>query len=81
MATPLVDTDTQRKLSQVEHALTDEFPDLPGWQVKNEVHAASADLLDQARITAFVPLLVHRVARERLVARLNAEPGGSELAA
>ena len=60
------EVETQRRLKQVETRLTSEFPDLEDRLVRREVREVSADLLAGARFTDFVPLLVDRIARERL---------------
>jgi arsenate reductase (thioredoxin) len=57
--------------SQIEHAareLHDEFAGIFSRETIARYIAESSDLLSNARITAFVPLLVHRFARERLKA-------------
>ncbi len=62
--------------NQIEHAareLRDEFAGTFSEQTIARYIAESSDLLSNARITAFVPLLVHRFARERLRALAQVE--------
>jgi hypothetical protein len=59
--------ETRRKLDHVPGLLEDEFPDLPHAAAVQTVEAISSDLLANATIEDFVPVLVHRFARERIL--------------
>jgi arsenate reductase (thioredoxin) len=62
--------------NQIKHAaqeLHDEFAGIFSEETIERYITESSDLLSNARITAFVPLLVHRFARERLRALAQAQ--------
>jgi hypothetical protein len=61
--------DTRRKLDHVPGLLEDEFPGLPHEAAVEAVETISSDLLARATIEDFVPVLVHRFARERILDR------------
>jgi arsenate reductase len=64
--------------SQIEHAaheLHEEFAGIFSEETIGRYIAESSDLLSNARITAFVPLLIHRFARERLRALAQTQGG------
>jgi hypothetical protein len=61
--------DTRRKLDHVPELLEDEFPGLPHDAAVETVETISSDLLALATIEDFVPVLVHRFARERILDR------------
>ena len=60
-------TDTEKKLDHVPERLIDEFPDVPEEPVERDVRAVADRLARRAKFTDFVPLLVHRFVRERLL--------------
>ena len=59
---------TLRKLAHLRGDLEREFPQVPAEHVDEHVDVVAADLLAQAHFQEFVPLLVHRHVRSRLVA-------------
>jgi hypothetical protein len=61
--------DTRRKLDHVPDLLQEEFPNLPHAAVVETVETISGDLLARATIEDFVPVLVHRFAREQILDR------------
>jgi hypothetical protein len=61
--------ETRRKLDHVPALLEDEFPGLPHAAAVEAVEAVSSDILARATIEDFVPVLVHRFARERILGR------------
>ena len=61
--------DTRRKLDHVPELLEHEFPDLPHSAAVQTVETISSDILERATIEDFVPVLVHRYARERILDR------------
>jgi hypothetical protein len=66
-------TDTRRKLDHLPALLEEEFPGLPHETAVETVEAISRDVLQRATIEDFVPVLVHRFARERVIGRRVAE--------
>jgi hypothetical protein len=62
-------TATRRKLDHLPELLEDEFPGLPHETAVETVETISRDVLERATIEDFVPVLVHRFARERLIDR------------
>jgi hypothetical protein len=64
-----VDERTEDKLRRIPVALHAEFPDVPEEELAAEVEATAQELLETARIDAFVPVLVHRYAREHVLER------------
>jgi len=81
VSTPQSEVDNRRRLQQVEKRLTGEFPDLAVSMVQGEVRTVSAGLLARARFTDFVPLLVYRMARERLREQRAAQTDATEVQA
>jgi hypothetical protein len=67
MSTRPNEIETERRLKQVEKRLSAAFPDAADSLVRREIRAMYAELLRRARFTDFVPLLVYRLARERLL--------------
>ena len=61
--------ETRRKLEHVPDGLEKEFPEEPPNRVEREVDVVSDQLLRGARFPDYVPLLVHRFVRERLLDR------------
>ena len=70
--TPDSRTDTEIKLEHVEKRLLAEFPDVQPEPVLQEAHVVEEQLLRRARFTDYVPVLVHRFMRERLLDRRRA---------
>ncbi len=60
---------TRRKLERLPEVLKAEFPDETPGNVELEVSTIARDMLADARIEDFVPVLVHRFAREHLLER------------
>jgi hypothetical protein len=59
--------DTRRKLERLPQMLADEFPALAPETVRLELEAVTHRMVATARIEEFVPVLVHRFARESLL--------------
>jgi hypothetical protein len=59
--------DTRRKLDHVPALLEDEFPGLPHAAAVEAVETISSNILASATIEDFIPVLVHRFARERIL--------------
>jgi len=68
-----IDPVTQHHLDQAAERLAEEFAGIFSQETIARYMAESQDLLGEARITAFVPVLAHRFARERLRALAQAE--------
>jgi len=68
-----LDPVTQRHIDQAADRLADEFAGVFSQETIARYLAESADLLGEARINVFVPVLAHRFARERLKALAQAE--------
>ncbi|PWU23068.1 MAG: hypothetical protein C5B48_09235 [Candidatus Rokuibacteriota bacterium] len=64
-----IQPETRQKLERVPALLRDEFSDTPPAEVSQTVDAVTRDLLVGARIEDFLPVLVHRYAREQLLDR------------
>ena len=62
---------TLRKLAHLRVDLEREFPQVPAEHVDEHVELVASDLLAQAHFEEFVPLLVHRNVRSRLLAELR----------
>jgi protein-tyrosine-phosphatase len=62
----ILDPVTQHHVRQAAAALTDEFASVFSQETIERYIAESLDLLGDARINVFVPVLAHRFARERL---------------
>jgi arsenate reductase len=69
----VLDPVTQHHVRQAADALTDEFAGVFSRETIERYIAESLDLLGNARINVFVPVLAHRFARERLKALGQAE--------
>jgi arsenate reductase (thioredoxin) len=68
-----LDPVTQHHLDQAAERLVDEFAGIFSQATIARYMAESQDLLGEARINVFVPVLAHRFARERLRALAQAE--------
>jgi len=55
------------RLARVQGELRREFPYVPEERIDGVFQAVATHLLERARFDDFVPLLVHRGARERLM--------------
>jgi protein-tyrosine-phosphatase len=68
-----LDPVTQHHIDQAAERLADEFAGVFSQETIARYLAESTDLLGEARIIVFVPVLAHRFARERLKALAQAE--------
>jgi arsenate reductase len=68
-----LDPVTQHHINQAAERLADEFAGIFSRETIARYMAESQDLLGEARINVFVPVLAHRFARERLKALAQAE--------
>jgi len=68
----LVSETTESKLVRVGGDLRREFPHVPEERIAIVLHDVTVELVARARFHDFVPLLVHRAARESLVANPGA---------
>ncbi len=68
-----IDPVTQRHIDQAADRLAEEFAGIFSQETIARYLAESTDLLGEARINVFVPVLAHRFARERLKALAQAE--------
>jgi len=68
-----LDPVTRHHVEQAAEALKDEFAGIFSEQTIARYIAESTDLLGEAHVNVFVPVLVHRFARERLKALGQAE--------
>jgi arsenate reductase (thioredoxin) len=68
-----LDPVTQRHIDQAAERLADEFAGIFSRETIARYMAESQDLLGEARINVFVPVLAHRFTRERLKALAQAE--------
>ena len=71
--THALDPVTQHHLDQAAARLADEFEGVFSQETIARYMAESQDLLGEARINVFVPVLAHRFARERLMALAQSE--------
>ena len=62
-------SETKEKIERLPLVLHDEFPDAPTAEVERSVDTIAAALVADARIEEFIPVLVHRYAREQLLDR------------
>ena len=69
----ILDPVTRRHIDQLTRGLVHEFDGIFSEETINRYCSESADLLGNARINVFVPVLAHRFARERLKALAQAE--------
>jgi len=70
---PALDPVTQQHIDQAAERLADEFAGVFSQETIAAYMAESQDLLGDAKLNAFVPVLAHRFARERLRALAQAE--------
>jgi arsenate reductase len=68
-----IDPVTQHHIDQAADRLADEFGGVFSRETIARYMAESQDLLGEARVNVFVPVLAHRFARERLKALAQAE--------
>jgi protein-tyrosine-phosphatase len=68
-----LDPVTQRHINQAADRLADEFAGIFSQETIARYMAESTDLLGEAKINVFVPVLAHRYCRERLKALAQAE--------
>jgi arsenate reductase len=73
MMSEMLDPITRHQIEHAASELHDEFAGIFSEETIARYIAESSDLLSGARVTAFVPLLVHRFARERLQALAQAQ--------
>ncbi len=71
--TQTVDPVTQQHIDRAADRLADEFAGIFSKETIARYMAESSDLLGEARINVFVPVLAHRFTRERLKALAQAE--------
>jgi arsenate reductase (thioredoxin) len=69
----MLDPVTQHHINQAAHRLEDEFAGIFSEETIARYMADSTDLLGDAKINVFVPVLAHRFCRERLRALAQAE--------
>jgi hypothetical protein len=62
----------ERRVALARERLESEFPDIPRDEVGASLSIAVSQLLDDARVFDYVPILALRSARERLEARQDA---------
>jgi hypothetical protein len=60
---------TQLKLAHSKHALEAEFEDAAPAEIAHEIEDEARRLLAGARFEDYIPVLVHRFAREHLLER------------
>jgi arsenate reductase len=70
---PTLDPVTEHRIRQVTKGLADEFSGIFSPETIERYITESVDLLGEARINVYVPVLAHRFARERLKALAQAE--------
>jgi hypothetical protein len=70
--------DTQRKLERLPQVLADEFPTIAPETVRLELEAITNRMVATARIEEFVPVLVHRFARQSLLELSHAREVASQ---
>jgi hypothetical protein len=63
-----MNADTQRKLDRLPATLEAEFPDIDAEVVRIEVDTVTREMVANATIEEFLPVLVHRFARDHLLA-------------
>jgi len=61
--------ETVQRLQRLPRTLRDEFPQETEEDLAQSVRAITARLVDNAKIEDFIPVLVHRYAREDLLDR------------
>jgi hypothetical protein len=62
-----VTSETKEKIDKLPERLSEEFADVEPSTVEKEVAEVAQDLLHDAKVEDFVPLLAHRYIRERLL--------------
>lgn len=62
-----IHANTQRKLERLPQVLEAEFPNVAAEVVRLEIDTITRELVTNARIEDFVPVLVHRFARDHLL--------------
>jgi len=72
--------ETEQKLERVALLLKDEFPDTRPGDVTQKVGVVTRNLVAQAKIEDFLPVLVHRYAREQLLENRERALTGDDLA-
>ena len=60
--------DLEQRLKRLPEDLQSEFPDVPADTIARNVDAGVRELVARARFNDFVPLLVHKLVREQLLA-------------
>jgi Protein of unknown function (DUF3562) len=60
--------DVELRLQRIPRDLGVEFPNVPREEIERDVDQSLSALIEAARFCDFVPLLVHRAVRERLLA-------------
>ena len=65
----LLSEPTRTKLIRIQRELCREFPHIPQEHIAYLMRTVTSDLVELARFDDFVPLLIHRRMRERLVAQ------------
>jgi hypothetical protein len=60
--------DVELRLQRIPRHLRAEFPNVPLDDIERDVDQSLSALIETARFFDFVPLLVHRAVRERLLA-------------
>jgi hypothetical protein len=58
--------DIQKRLRHVPSEPEAEFPDVPVDRIRDDVGAHTERLLENARVTEYIPILVHKEIRARL---------------
>jgi hypothetical protein len=61
--------DLEKRLKRLPEDLHEEFPEIPVDTIERTVDAGARELVARARFNDFVPVLVHKVVREQLLAR------------
>jgi hypothetical protein len=59
--------DVELRLRRIPADLSAEFPNVPSAEIRRDVDESVSELIEKARFLDFVPLLVHRAVRERLL--------------
>jgi arsenate reductase (thioredoxin) len=73
MTSEILDPVTRRHVDNLTRGLVDEFAGIFSEETIHRYISESLDLLGEARINVFVPVLAHRFARERLKALAQSE--------
>jgi arsenate reductase (thioredoxin) len=76
--TQAVDPVTQQHIDRAAERLADEFSGIFSKETIARYMEESTDLLGEARVNVFVPVLAHRFTRERLKALAQAEGGATK---